>query len=101
MIVTTAVPRDSIDVRRVSSLASSAWTKPSFPMDSVLPPRTARPEPNPQPAHNHHRPHRGIANAQPLQPLPEPITKPAAITRLRIRRIDRRGGLLHEYDHAA
>jgi transposase InsO family protein len=51
--------------------------------------------------HNHHRPHRGIANARPLQPLPEPITNPAAITRLRIRRIDRLGGLLHEYDHAA
>jgi transposase InsO family protein len=51
--------------------------------------------------HNRHRPHRGIANARPLRPLPEPITDPAAITRLRIRRNDRLGGLLHEYDHAA
>jgi transposase InsO family protein len=51
--------------------------------------------------HNRHRPHRGIANARPLHPLPEPITDPAAITRLRIRRNDRLGGLLHEYDHAA
>ena len=51
--------------------------------------------------HNCHRPHRGIANARPLRPLPEPITHPAAITRLRIRRNDRLGGLLHEYDHAA
>jgi putative transposase len=51
--------------------------------------------------HNDHRPHRGIANARPLRPLPEPITNPAAITRLRIHRNDRLGGLLHEYDHAA
>jgi putative transposase len=51
--------------------------------------------------YNHHRPHRGIANARPLQPLPEPITNPAAVTRLRFRRSDRLGGLLHEYDHAA
>jgi hypothetical protein len=51
--------------------------------------------------HNDHRPHRGIANARPLQPLPEPITDPATLTRLRIRRHDRLGGLLHEYDHAA
>jgi transposase InsO family protein len=51
--------------------------------------------------HNDHRPHRGIANNRPLRPLPEPITDPAAITRQRVRRIDRLGGLLHEYDHAA
>jgi putative transposase len=48
-----------------------------------------------------HRPHRGIANARPLCPLPQPITDPAAITHLRIRRRDRLGGLLHEYHHAA
>jgi hypothetical protein len=51
--------------------------------------------------HNDHRPHRGIANARPLRPLPEPITDPATLTRLRVRRRDRLGGLLHEYDHAA
>jgi putative transposase len=51
--------------------------------------------------HNDHRPHRGIANARPLQPLPEPITDPATLTGLRIRRRDRLGDLLHEYDHAA
>jgi putative transposase len=50
---------------------------------------------------NLHRPHRGISNARPLCPLPEPIIDPAAITRLRIRRHDRPGGLLHEYHHAA
>jgi putative transposase len=51
--------------------------------------------------HNQHRPHRGIANARPLQPLPEPLTDPATLTGLCIRRHDRLGGLLHEYDHAA
>ena len=51
--------------------------------------------------HNRHRPHRGIANARPMRPLPEPITDPAAITRLHIHRNDRLGGLLHEYDRAA
>jgi hypothetical protein len=40
--------------------------------------------------HNRHRPHRGIANARPLNPLPEPITGPATITHLHIRRHDRR-----------
>ena len=51
--------------------------------------------------HNRHRPHRGIANARPLHPLPEPITDRATLTGLHIRRQDRLGGLLHEYDHAA
>ena len=50
--------------------------------------------------HNQHRPHRGIANARPLRPLPEPID-PAALTRLNVHRHDRLGGLLHEYEHAA
>jgi transposase InsO family protein len=51
--------------------------------------------------YNTHRPHRGIANARPLRPLPQPITDPTAIAYLRIRRHDRLGGLLHEYEHAA
>jgi hypothetical protein len=51
--------------------------------------------------HNEHRPHRGIANVRPLRSLPEPITEPVALARLRIRRRDRLGGLLHEYDRAA
>jgi hypothetical protein len=50
--------------------------------------------------HNRHRPHRGISNARPQHPLPEPITDPATITHLHIRRRDRLGGLLHEYQHA-
>jgi hypothetical protein len=51
--------------------------------------------------HNEHRLHRGIANARPLRLLPDPTTEPAALTRLRIRRHDRLGGLIHEYEHAA
>jgi transposase len=51
--------------------------------------------------HNEHRPHRGIANARPLQALPDPTTEPTALARLRIHRNDRLGGLLHEYEHAA
>jgi putative transposase len=50
---------------------------------------------------NLHRSHRGISNARPLCPLPEPIIDPPAITHLHIRRRDRLGGLLHEYEHAA
>jgi putative transposase len=51
--------------------------------------------------YNAHRPHQGIGNTRPLNPLPEPITKPDQLARLRIRRRDRLGGLLHEYEHAA
>jgi transposase InsO family protein len=51
--------------------------------------------------YNAHRPHQGIANARPLQPLPDPITDPGQLARLNIHRRDRLGGILHEYDHAA
>ena len=51
--------------------------------------------------YNGHRPHQGIANARPLHPLPAPITDPEQIARLDIRRRDRLGGILHEYEHAA
>jgi putative transposase len=50
--------------------------------------------------HNGHRPHQGIANARPLQPLPVPLAAPDQITSLHIRRRDRPGGVLHEYLHA-
>jgi putative transposase len=50
---------------------------------------------------NTHRPHQGIANARPPVPLPEPITDLDQLTQLRIRRRDRLGGLLHDYQHAA
>jgi hypothetical protein len=36
-----------------------------------------------------------------LQPLPEPSPDPATLTQLRVRRHDRLGGLLHEYENAA
>jgi transposase InsO family protein len=51
--------------------------------------------------YNTHRPHQGIANARPLVPLPEPITDPDRLAQLNIRRRDRLGGILHEYEHAA
>jgi transposase InsO family protein len=51
--------------------------------------------------YNDHRPHRGINNARPLHPLPSPITDAGTITDLNVRRHDRLGGLLHEYEHAA
>ena len=50
---------------------------------------------------NHHRPHQGTANARPLRPLPPPITAPDQIDLLDIRRRQRLGGVLNEYDHAA
>jgi putative transposase len=36
-----------------------------------------------------------------MRPLPEPITNANKITHLAIRRRDRLGGILHEYEHAA
>jgi putative transposase len=51
--------------------------------------------------YNAHRPHQGIANARPLQSLPEPITDLDHLARLDIRRRDRLGGILHEYHYAA
>ncbi|SCL36120.1 hypothetical protein GA0070624_5464 [Micromonospora rhizosphaerae] len=48
-----------------------------------------------------HRPHRGIANARPLHPLRAQIADPNKLARLDIRRRDRLGGILHEYQHAA
>jgi len=51
--------------------------------------------------YNGHRPHQGIENARPLSPLPPPITDPDQITQLNIRRHQRLGGILHEYQHAA
>ena len=47
------------------------------------------------------RPHQGIDNARPLRPLPMPITDLDQMARLNVRRRDRLGGILHEYQHAA
>jgi transposase InsO family protein len=51
--------------------------------------------------YNSHRPHQGIANTRPLHPLPPPITDPGQISRLDIRKRNRLGGILNEYQHAA
>ncbi|MGH3374955.1 MAG: integrase core domain-containing protein [Actinoallomurus sp.] len=51
--------------------------------------------------YNHHRPHQGIANARPLRPLPPPITDTDQIAHLSVRRHQRLGGILNEYEHAA
>lgn len=51
--------------------------------------------------YNSHRPHQGIVNARPLHPLPMPIIDPEQIAHLDIRRRQRLGGILHEYQHAA
>jgi transposase InsO family protein len=51
--------------------------------------------------YNGHRPHRTLEQAAPVRPLPEPIIEPGQILRLDIRRQDRLGGTLHEYEHAA
>jgi transposase InsO family protein len=51
--------------------------------------------------YNGHRPHQGIANARPLYPLPAQVADPDKLARLDIRRRDRLGGILHEYEHAA
>ena len=46
---------------------------------------------------NEHRPHRALGQAAPLRPLPDP--HPSRHTR--VSRLDRLGGLLHEYDQVA
>jgi putative transposase len=51
--------------------------------------------------YNGHRPHQGIENARPLYPLPTTAVDPDKIACLVIRRHDRLGGILHEYEHAA
>jgi len=51
--------------------------------------------------YNQHRPHRTLANAAPLRPLPGPITDPERLAHLDVRRRDRLGGTLNEYRHAA
>ncbi|MEV4515613.1 integrase core domain-containing protein [Dactylosporangium sp. NPDC049525] len=51
--------------------------------------------------YNTYRPHRGISNARPLHPLPNPSARPDTITHLDIRRRDRLSGILREYEIAA
>ena len=51
--------------------------------------------------YNQHRTHRALHAAAPLRPLPQPSTEPHRLDHLDIRRRDRLGGVLHEYQHAA
>jgi hypothetical protein len=74
---------------------------PVHPCHGCLITRTRGPAPREyERHHNGHRPHRDISNARPRQPLPEPITDPAALTQLQVHRHDRLGGPLHEYEDA-
>ncbi|GAA2356380.1 hypothetical protein SVIO_027130 [Streptomyces violaceusniger] len=50
---------------------------------------------------NEHRPHRALQQAAPCRPLPAPITQQAQLAHLEVRRRDRLGGTLHEYQRAA
>ena len=47
--------------------------------------------------YNSHRPHRTLGQAAPLRPLPQPTTSETNT----VRRCDRLGGLLHEYQQVA
>jgi putative transposase len=47
--------------------------------------------------YNSHRPHRALGQAAPVRPLPQPTTREA----ITVRRRDRLGGLLHEYQQVA
>jgi len=50
---------------------------------------------------NNHRPHRALNSAAPLRALPQPITEVVQLDQLNVRRRDRLGGALHEYQYAA
>jgi transposase InsO family protein len=50
--------------------------------------------------HNLHRPHQAMHQAAPLHAVPEPLA-PAQVSHLDVRRRDRLGGVLHEYQTAA
>ena len=51
--------------------------------------------------YNEHRAHQAMRQAAPLRAVPAPITDPERLARLDIRRSDRLGGIIHEYQHAA
>ena len=51
--------------------------------------------------YNLHRPHRALNQGAPQQPAPQPITCSANIVDLNVRRRDRLGGIVHEYEHTA
>jgi putative transposase len=49
---------------------------------------------------NGHRPHRTLRSAAPLGLLPDSIAEPTRLDHLSLRRKDRLGGVLREYQHA-
>jgi hypothetical protein len=51
--------------------------------------------------YNQYRTHRALHAVAPLHPLPQPITAQDRLDHLDLRRCDRLGGILHEYQHAA
>jgi hypothetical protein len=51
--------------------------------------------------YNGHRPHRTLHQAAPLRSLPDPSAVPDEIACLDVRRRDRLGGILREYQHVA
>jgi transposase InsO family protein len=51
--------------------------------------------------YNRYRAHQAIQQAAPLRAVPTPIIGPQRITDLDIRRHDRLGGIIHEYQHVA
>lgn len=51
--------------------------------------------------YNQHRAPQSLSQAAPLRAVPKPITDPARINDLNVRRRDRLGGVLHEYLHVA
>ncbi len=51
--------------------------------------------------YNYTRAHQAMQQAAPLRAVPTPITDPQRIADLNIRRHDRLGGIIHEYQHAA
>ena len=79
-------------------------------VDRRMPPRASRPHPYLEPAppprilsaferhHNDHRPHMALSSAAPLKSLPAEVTDLKAF---RVRRRDRVGGVIHEYQVAA
>ncbi|MEU6673544.1 integrase core domain-containing protein [Streptomyces sp. NPDC046925] len=50
--------------------------------------------------YNTHRPHQAMDQAAPLRTVPEPLTTDQ-VSRLKVRRKDRLGGVIHEYQYAA
>jgi hypothetical protein len=78
-----------------------------------LPPRTPRPDTDlertpptalPAPLRTPPQrtpPHHGMHQAAPLRAVPAPITDPDLLAYSDIRRNDRLGGIIHEYQHAA